>query len=319
MQGKTPVPVTTADAIAARAPAKINLHLGVGPVRSDGYHPLATIYQSLDLFEDVIVAPYHRLSIHVTGETDGVRVDEVPLDDSNIVCKAAMLLAAETGREPAAKIHIIKRIPIAAGLAGGSADAAATLVALNQLWGTKISRERLLQLAAELGSDVPFCLTGGVVAGGGRGEQLAEVLGADARLQWVLAVNSGSLSTPKVFKEFDRLSEGQDVAMPHLPAELIIALRHGNAKIIGQHLHNDLTAAALSLKPELAEMLDAGIAAGAVGAMVSGSGPTLAFLVADADQALNVSVELAACGAVALHRCSGPTEGAVLVPTKVVS
>lgn len=319
MHGKTPVPVTNADAVAARAPAKINLHLGVGPVRPDGYHPLATIYQSLDLYEDVIVAPYHRLSIHVTAENEGVRVDEVPIDESNIVCKAARLLAAETGREAAAKIHIIKRIPIAAGLAGGSADAAAALVALNQLWGTKVSKERLVDMAAELGSDVPFCLTGGVVAGGGRGEQLAEVLGADAKLQWVLAVNSGSLSTPTVFKEFDRLSQGVDVDMPHLPAELIIALRHGNPVIIGKHLQNDLTHAAINLKPELAEMLDAGIAAGAVGAMVSGSGPTLAFLVTDADQALNVSIELAACGAVAIHRCSGPTDGAVLVPTKVVS
>ncbi|MBC2642939.1 MULTISPECIES: 4-(cytidine 5'-diphospho)-2-C-methyl-D-erythritol kinase [unclassified Rhodococcus (in: high G+C Gram-positive bacteria)] len=295
--------------VVVRAPSKVNLHLAVGDLRGDGYHELNTVFQALSLSDTVSVVPAETLSVTVRGEDARV----VPTDSGNLVWKAAEMLAAESGRRPDVEIAIEKGIPVAGGMAGGSADAAATLVGLNALWALDLSREQLDGFAAKLGSDVPFSLHGGTAFGTGRGERLLPVL-SRSTFHWVLALAKGGLSTPTVFRELDRLrAEGNP---PRLGGaeELMHALTTGDAATLAPLLGNDLQSAALSLNPGLRRTLRAGVSAGALAGIVSGSGPTCAFLCADADAAVQVSAELAGAGVCRTVRvASGPVPGARII------
>ncbi|AHK29513.1 4-(cytidine 5'-diphospho)-2-C-methyl-D-erythritol kinase [Rhodococcus opacus PD630] len=295
--------------VVVRAPSKVNLHLAVGDLRDDGYHELNTVFQALSLSDTVSVVPAETLSVTVRGEDARV----VPTDSSNLVWQAAEMLAAESGRRPDVEIAIDKGIPVAGGMAGGSADAAATLVGLNALWQLDLSREELDGFAAKLGSDVPFSLHGGTAVGTGRGERLLPVL-SRSTFHWVLALAKGGLSTPTVFRELDRLRADGNPPRLGGPEDLMHALTTGDAATLAPLLGNDLQSAALSLNPGLRRTLRAGVAAGALAGIVSGSGPTCAFLCAEADAAVRVSAELAGAGVCRTVRvASGPVPGARII------
>lgn len=299
-----------------RVPAKINLCLSVGPVREDGFHPLATVYQAVGVHDEVKASAVSDDSLSVTVHFDGDIHREaapVPEDDNNLAVRAARLLREKTGITDGAALAIRKVIPVAGGMAGGSADAAAALVACNELWGTGLTRHELEIIAAELGSDVPFLIHGGIAMGGGRGELISPVL-ARGTYHWVFAIAAEGLSTKAVYAEFDRLNADRDVQEPEVPADLLAALRAGDAEALGDALSNDLTEAALSLRPELAATLDVGLECDALGAILSGSGPTAMFLARDDAHALDIAFALTSsqvCADVA--QAAGPVQGARLI------
>lgn len=302
--------------MTARAPAKVNIFLGVGPVRRDGFHNLATVFQALRLSDDVVAERDERGRVTVdvvAGDGSTVDVDTVPRDDSNLAVRAAQALRRYAGVDCGVRLTIIKRIPVAGGLAGGSADAAAALVACDAVWDTGCGKSELATLGARLGSDVPFALHGGTALGSGRGERLAPVL-APGELHWVLAVAGVGLSTPAVYGELDRLRAGRPVPTPALPEGLMAALRRNDVEQVAQHLANDLQAAAFSLRPALRDVLEAGRAGGAVGGIVSGSGPTVVFLAYDGPAARRLADDLVASGTcVAAVPTQGAASGARLV------
>jgi len=341
-----------------RVPAKLNLQLAVGPPRADGYHDLVTVFHAVSLFDEVTAEPAGRDGVTVTGEG----ADRVPDDQDNLALRAvAALRDAMTGPAQAATgvhITIAKRIPVAAGLAGGSADAAAALVACNELWDGGLSQPQLLEVAALVGSDVAFALLGGTAVGRGRGERLTPALAPATQYHWVLAFADGQLSTPEVYATLDRLrargvrgdgrslprgSQGdgspreeqggpqgaggygrrespvpgkrpREITQPVLDAALMSALRSGDARMVGRALSNDLQPAAVSLFPALRKTLAAGLELGALGALVSGSGPTCLFLAASADRALDLAVSLSGAGVCrSVARVAGPAPGAAIV------
>ena len=299
--------------VTVRVPGKVNLFLAVGDLRDDGYHELTTVFHAVSLFDEITVRNADVMSLEVSGEG----IEDVPTDHRNLAWRAAELLAEHVGRAPDVAISIEKSIPVAGGMAGGSADAAAVLVAINSLWELGVPRRDLHTLAAELGSDVPFALHGGTALGTGRGEQLATVLARNT-FHWVLAFGKRGLSTPKVFGEIDRLRADGRGQTPRLeePEPLLAALASGDAAQLAPLLGNDLQAAALSLDPGLRRTLRAGEDAGALAGIVSGSGPTCAFLCASASSAIDVGVELAGAGVCRTVRAaSGPVHGARVVPT----
>lgn len=297
--------------VVVRAPSKVNLHLGVGDLRPDGYHDLTTVFQALSLSDELELAPSASLTVRVSGESAA----EVPTDRTNLVWKAAVRLAHLAGRAPLVEIAIAKGIPVAGGMAGGSADAAATLVGLNELWDLGLGRDELTAVAAELGSDVPFALHGGTALGTGRGERLLPVLSRNT-FHWVLALAKGGLSTPAVFRELDRLRAEGDPPRLGDPQKLMQALAAGDAQTLAPLLGNDLQAAALSLKPELRRTLRAGVGAGALAGLVSGSGPTCAFLCDTEEAAIAVAAELAGAGVCrSVRTASGPVPGARVLDT----
>lgn len=338
-------------AVTARVPAKVNLQLAVGPARPDGYHDVVTVYHALSLFDEVTVAPAERDSLTIAGEGEG----SLPDDGSNLAVRAALALAEVLGPgsqdSPGLDIRISKRIPVAAGLAGGSADAAATLVACNELWQAGLSQAELCEIAAGLGSDVAFALLGGTAIGVGRGERVTPALAAGT-YHWVLAFAAGELSTPAVYAAFDRICASRDEAgagalaedslgaaggtggagadgvgmgegsgsAPAVPGgpgvdnRLMAALRSGNPAEVGPLLSNDLQAAAISLQPALRRALAAGREHGALGAIVSGSGPTCAYLASDARHARDIAVALAGAGVCrTVAHVMGPAPGATVV------
>lgn len=298
--------------VTVRVPAKVNLELLVGPLRADGYHSLATVFQAVALYDDVTVAAADDWGVSVSGPL----ADGVPTDERNLALAAARLLGDRHGADPV-HVSIRKGIPVAGGMAGGSADAAATLVGLDHLWDLGLDREELEELGAELGSDVPFLVTGGTAMGGGRGELLAPVL-ARGSYHWVLALSEGGLSTPEVYAECDRLREGTDVPEPTCTPALMAALRTGDPHELAPQLTNDLQAAAVSLRPDLGETLEAGMEYGALGGIVSGSGPTVAFLVEDNEAGIDLAVALTASGVVRdVRRASGPVHGAHVIHHRV--
>jgi 4-diphosphocytidyl-2-C-methyl-D-erythritol kinase len=306
----SPLPPTPVG-VRVRVPAKINLALKVGPPRPDGYHPLATVYQAVSLYDEVhaVWADPDEFEITVTGEG----ADLVPQDESNLAVRAARLLARTFGPYDSlgVSLSIKKAIPVAGGLAGGSADGAAALLACAELWDIEIAHEALRELAAELGSDVPFALLGGTAVGSGRGEEVAPAL-ARGTYHWVLAFGHHGLSTPAVYRHFDQLRP--DAPAPEIPADLMNALRSGDARLLGPALSNDLQPAALDLQPRLRLLLEAGLEYGALGAIVSGSGPTCAFLAESESSAVDLSVALSADGLCrAVRRTTGPVLGARVV------
>lgn len=298
-------------AVTVRVPAKVNVQLTVGGRRPDGFHDLANVFLAVGLYDRVTAAPGEGLRI--TGA--GPDIASVPLDGTNLAARAAVALAKRYGVEPDVHLHIDKAIPVAGGMAGGSADAAGALVACDALWGLGASREELLGLCAELGSDVPFSLVGGAALGLGRGERLTPLpVGGD--FHWVFAVAEGGLSTPEVYRECDRLRRAaggsdlaEDLAEPAADAEVAAALAAGDAGRLGAALTNDLQAAAVSLRPALSEVLEAGRRGGALAGVVSGSGPTCAFLVPSAEQGAALAQALPGRAYPAL----APARGATLV------
>jgi 4-diphosphocytidyl-2-C-methyl-D-erythritol kinase len=297
--------------VTVRAPAKINLGLGVGAVTKDGYHRVATVYQAIGQYDEVKARPAEpgTFSITVTGEG----ADDIPRGDDNLALRAARLLATTFSVPQGVALSVHKTIPVAGGLAGGSSDAAGALVACDELWGTHATREELGELAATLGSDVPFCLLGGNAIGTGRGETLSPVLGRGS-YEWVLAYAKGGLSTADVYREFDRVGADEREAQPQVRDGLMAALRAGDSYEVGRELYNDLQDAAIRLRPALVRTLELGDELGALGSLVSGSGPTCAFLAADEDHAVDLAVGLSSSGlARTVQRASGPVPGARLV------
>ncbi|SHN46382.1 4-(cytidine 5'-diphospho)-2-C-methyl-D-erythritol kinase [Cryptosporangium aurantiacum] len=323
-----PLTVPSRSAVRVRVPAKINLHLGVGPLRDDKFHDLATVFHAVSLHDELTLEPGPpgvRLILDAAAAeppadrnpvddnpVDGVSTDGVPTDERNLAVRALHALAAAAKVEPAVTVRLRKGIPVAGGMAGGSADAAAALLAGDALWNLATPIERLHALAAGLGSDVPFALHGGDALGTGRGERLAP-LSHPYRRHWVLAVAGEGLSTPAVYAETDRL-RGADASASD-PTAVVKALDDPDPTALAEALCNDLQAAALSLRPELADVLAAGRTAGALGGIVSGSGPTCAFLAADAAHAERIAQQLrnaAVPGVSAVLIAHGPVEGARL-------
>ena len=300
--------------VHAKAPGKINVFLKVGAQLDDGYHDVAIAYQAVSLYEEVRVAESDDFHVTVGGS---VELSRVPTDGANIAIKAARLLAAKTGYRGGASIEISKHVPVTGGMGGGSADAAATLIACDALWGTELLREDMLELARKLGADVPFALTGGTAIGTGRGDELSPAL-AQGTFQWVLALADFGLSTPEVYAELDRHRErhAQDIfpvdPRPSVDTDVLQALRAGDPAMLAAAMHNDLQAAALHLQPSLTEVIELGEHNGALAGIVSGSGPTVAFLAADLDAALELQVALSAAR-LNVVRATGPVHGARLV------
>lgn len=317
-------------AVTVRVPAKVNLQLAVGPARPDGFHELVTVFHAVSLYDEVTVGTADRLRVTVSGEG----ADSVPDDDGNLAVRAVAALAKAAGlpprrvpravprtagdpgaTSPAVAIEIRKRIPVAAGLAGGSADAAAALVACNELWQAGLSQAELAEVAAGIGSDVAFALVGGTAVGQGRGERLTPAL-ASGQYHWVLAFAHGGLSTADVYRACDRIRASREIiaAPPRLSTDLMSALRSGDPAELGPLLTNELQPAAVSLRPDLRRTLATGREYGALGAVVSGSGPTCAFLVTDAQRAVDLIVALTGAGVCrSAVRAVGPAQGAVLV------
>ena len=297
----------TPPAVTVRAPAKINLHLGVGPGREDGFHELATVYQAIGLYDDVSVTEAAEWSVALTATGD-LDTTGVPLDDTNIAIRAGHVLAEHHGITRCARIQISKSIPVAGGLAGGSADAAATLVALDRLWDLQTPDDDLLSLAGLLGSDVPFALLGGTAYGTGRGE-LVEPVADRGQWWWVVVPNPEGISTAQAYAEYDALGLGEQLRAPEV---LFDALQAATPEALAPELHNDLEPAALALRPELATTQQELLDAGAYAALLSGSGPTWLGLAADADHAREIAGNLQDSFPVVL--CApGPVAGAHVV------
>jgi 4-diphosphocytidyl-2-C-methyl-D-erythritol kinase len=311
--GNTAAEWVPTGSVTVRVPGKVNLYLAVGDRREDGYHELTTVFHAVSLVDEVTVRNADVLSVDLLGEG----VEHVPTDERNLAWRAAELMADHVGRSPDVAITIDKSIPVAGGMAGGSADAAAVLVAINTLWELGVPRRDLHALAAQLGSDVPFALHGGTALGTGRGEELATVLARNT-FHWVLAFADGGLSTPAVFAEIDRLREiGQPPRLDE-PEAVLAALAAGDPAQLAPLLGNELQPAAVSLDPALRRTLRAGGEAGALAGIVSGSGPTCAFLCESASSAVDVGTELAGAGVCRTVRvASGPVHGARVVPAPV--
>ncbi len=297
------------NSITVRVPAKVNLQLSVGPREANGYHNLVSVFQAVSLFDDVTVTKSHEgsgVTISVTGE----QTHGVPEDSSNLAVKAALLIAEKFDFDADVHIEVKKSIPVAGGMAGGSADAAATLVAMDALYKLEATREELLDLGGQLGSDVPFMIVGGTAVGTGRGDQLTAAL-SRGTYHWVFALSSVGLSTPAVYSECDRMRAELEVAAPKVSDVLMQALLSGDPAQVGAALSNDLQNPACSLRPALSLVLEVGRDYGALGAIVSGSGPTVAFLVADEEAGLDLAVALTASGVVgSVARATGPVHGA---------
>lgn len=301
-----------ADRVHVRAPGKLNLFFEVGDVQDDGYHQVASAYQAVSLYEDLWAEPADDFTVEISGSVD---VSGVPADDRNLALRAARLVAQKIGHGGGVHLDIVKHVPVAGGMGGGSADAAAALVACDALWGADLGATQLHQLAARLGADVPFALMGGTAIGTGRGDELSPAL-AKGRFDWVVVPSGAGLSTPEVYAHLDALRTRPDIVSgaraPAVDPGVLHALRAGDAIALAEHVRNDLQAAALSLRPELRDALELGEQAGALAGMVSGSGPTLAFLAGDAESALELQVVLSAAGFEALH-VHGPVHGARLL------
>ncbi len=308
-----------ANPVAVRAPAKLNLQLSVGKRAEDGFHPLATVFQAVSLWETVVVSP--RDDDRVTAAVDahaGIHVEGVPLDEENLAVRAARAVAERFGVERGVDLRILKSVPVAGGMAGGSADAAAALVACAEAWGVGATRGDLAALAEVLGSDVPFCLHGHTAIGVGRGQDLTPAM-TKGEFHWVLAIQDTGLSTAAVYSEFDRQVESGDrlVRDPHIDEELMASLRAGDPAGVAERLSNDLEDAALALDPHLRDVMEAAKATGALGVIVSGSGPTVAALARSRQQAVVVAAGLTAADvADGVLMASGPVSGATILTSE---
>jgi 4-diphosphocytidyl-2-C-methyl-D-erythritol kinase len=295
--------------VTVRVAAKVNVALSVGPRRPDGFHDLATVFHAVSLYDEVVARSAEDFS--VTAE--GVGSEQVPRDDSNLAMQAAQTLAAYSGVTSGAGLHIRKEIPVAAGMAGGSADAAGALVACDALWGTGLGRPELAILAARVGSDVPFALMGGTALGTGRGERLTPAM-VGGVFHWVLAMSAQGLAAPAVYAKLDELRSNRSIPAPGVAPDVLAALRTADPDALGRLLDNDLQEAACALAPELTAILEAGRGLGALGAIVCGSGPTCAFLVRDVEHGIDLAVGLSSAQLAAdVRRVTGPVSGPRIV------
>jgi 4-diphosphocytidyl-2-C-methyl-D-erythritol kinase len=299
------------NSVTVRVPAKVNLQLSVGPREDDGFHGLVTVFQAISIYDDLTIthaAPGSGLSLSITGD----HIAGVPADETNLAAKAAQIIAREYDVEIDATMQIHKTIPVA----GGMANAAAAIVAIDALYSLGMTREEMVKVARQLGSDVPFMLNGGTAIGRGRGDELTAAL-SRGTYHWVLALSSAGLSTPSVYAECDRLRAGLTIANPQASDKLMQSLLAADANSVGKHLVNDLQSAACSLRPALRLILDVGQEYGALGGIVSGSGPTVAFLVSDEEAGLDLAVALTASGVVgSVARATGPVPGARVIETR---
>lgn len=317
----TPLWSSSPRRVKVSAPGKINAYFRVGPLREDGYHGVASTYLAVSRHEEVLATvkpgrPASEVSVSISPESslDAAALADIPLDGRNLAVKAALLVADIAENPAGVHLEITKHVPIAGGMGGGSADAAATLVACDALWHTGLSREELSQLGAELGADVPFALLGGAAVGLGVGDKLTEAL-APTPLHWVLAPAGHGLSTPLVYGKLDSLRSeaGFEAAEPQqVEPGVLAALRAGDPHALAPHLHNDLQPATLALAPELAQVLVLGEELGALASLVSGSGPTLAFLAAGQEHALALAAALSERGHEA-WAVEGPVHGATII------
>ena len=299
--------------VRVRVPAKINLSLQVGDLRADGYHELATVFQAVSLFDEVTAIATDDATI--TASVKGEGADQIGRGLDNLAVRAAHLLRDRFGTaDLGVQLKIKKRIPVAGGMAGGSADAAGALLACSVLWDLDTSPSDLVDLAAELGSDVPFSLVGGTAIGRGRGENLVPLL-SRGTYHWALAIAEQGLSTPVVFRRFDEMvATGRIADCEGGEHNVINALSAGDASRLAAALCNDLSAPAIELYPQLANVLATGRAAGALAGIISGSGPTCAFLCATESDAVSVAAALkSVAGVAATKRASGPVPGAQLI------
>ena len=298
--------------VIARVPAKVNLQLAVGPLGDDGFHEVTTVFQAISLFDDVTVetaAENNGISIQVTGQTS----TGVPSDSSNLAVKAATLMIKNYDLPNDINIKLKKEIPVAGGMAGGSADAAGVIVGLDSLFELGLSRDEMEMVGSKIGADVPFSICGGVAIGTGRGDQITPAL-FKGSYNWVLALSGQGLATPSVYAECDRLREGLSISTPVVSEQLMQALRAGDSKALGKSLSNDLQPAACSLRPALRLVLDVGLDYGALGGIVSGSGPTVAFLVKDDEHAMDLTVALSSSGVISsVVRATGAVAGARII------
>lgn len=297
--------------VTVRAPGKINVFFRVGALQSDGYHDVASLYQAVSLFEEVTATPADDFSVRFSGPIDA---SSLAVDDTNLAIRAAKLLASRIGFRRGVALSILKRVPIAGGMGGGSADAAATLLACDELWGTGLGRAGLLPIAARLGADVPFALEGGTAVGTGRGDELSPAL-AKGTFHWVLALSDAGLSTPVVYRALDQHRDrhardlGPQPDLVKVDTAVLQAVRVGDAGSLAEAMHNDLQVAALKLAPELTELLELGESRGALAGIVSGSGPTVAFLVGNPQEAAELQGMLGRAGYRTLT-VTGPVSGA---------
>ncbi|MEJ1155965.1 4-(cytidine 5'-diphospho)-2-C-methyl-D-erythritol kinase [Microbacterium marmarense] len=300
----------TTPGVRVRAPGKLNVFFEVGPLKDDGFHDVASAYQAVSLYEDLWAEDADEFTIAISGTVD---VSTVPADDRNLAVRAARLLAKTIGHTGGVHLDIVKHVPVAGGMGGGSADAAAALVACDALWGSDLSHAELQRLGARLGADVPFALMGGTAIGTGRGDELSPAL-AKGRFDWVLVTSEAGLSTPEVYGKLDELRDNGAIAFARSQVRdvapgVLHALRAGDPSALAEHVRNDMQAAALAIRPELRDTLELGDRAGALASVVSGSGPTTAFLAGDRESALDLQISLAAAGYHALH-VHGPVAGA---------
>ncbi len=277
--------------VEVKVPAKVNLALKVGGLGEDGFHPIETLFHAVGIYDTIVATPSEHLGLEFSGEG----AESLPLNNANLAWRAAELIAQYAGMEPKVHLSIHKNIPIAGGMAGGSADAAGTLIACDALWKLNLSREELLKLAAQLGSDISFPLVGGTAIGRGRGEDITTLL-TRGDIHWVFAVSSEGLSTPKIYNLFDEMNPNPP--KPEVPQDLIAALVAGDIKTAAKLMINDLQAPAIAARPVLAKILQAGINGGALHAIVSGSGPTCAFVARSQEDATHIAHELNISGVV---------------------
>jgi 4-diphosphocytidyl-2-C-methyl-D-erythritol kinase len=303
--------------VRVKAPGKVNVSLEVGPLRADGYHSVASVYLAVSLYEEVAATSTETPGITVSlsrASTVDLDAADIPLDGNNLACRAAAIMADVSERPTGVHLEITKRVPVAGGMGGGSADAAATLLACDALWNSGLSREELAHLAAELGADVPFSLLGGTAVGLGLGDELSPAL-AKAQTHWVLVTAEYGLPTPEVYRTLDRMREagGIKAAEPTgVDPRILTALRGGDADALGRVLVNDLQRASIELAPALRDTLGLGESHGAIAGIVSGSGPTVALLADDSVAAEGLAADLRHYGltALAVH---GPVHGARII------
>ena len=300
--------------VTVRVPAKVNLQLSVGPKEADGYHNLVSVFQAISIFDDLTIKlaePGAGLTIAISGD----QTHGVPADANNLAAKAVALISKEYDLVVDAHIEIKKSIPVAGGMAGGSADAAATIVGIDYLYSLGMTRDEMTEIASQIGSDVPFMLSGGTAIGRGHGDQLTAAL-SRGTYHWVLALSTHGLSTPAVYAECDRLRAELEIVEPQTHEGLMQALLAADSAAVGAALINDLQPAACSLRPALRLVLDVGRDYGVLGSIVSGSGPTVAFLVEDEEKSMDLTVALSSSGVVAgVVRASGPVHGARVIET----
>jgi 4-diphosphocytidyl-2-C-methyl-D-erythritol kinase len=275
----------TAPSVDLRTNAKINLFLRVVGQRADGFHELESIFHGVGLADEMRMTLNHSRRVDVEMHPAGGFQGKLPELEDNLAFLAAQALADRGFPHEGVEIRIDKRIPIGGGLGGGSGNAAGVLVGLNHLLNLDLTPESLVEVAAIVGSDVPYCISGGTALVMGRGEMLTP-LPATTDLWFVLGISNEPLMTADVYAAFDRLET--DVAEAR-SAPMALALGAGDVADVAALLHNDLEPAAFALRPDLAEAKQALTDAGCLGACLTGSGPTLFGIVEGPEQGAEVA------------------------------